>query len=172
MSDYCRKNISSSVVCLSVVTRMYCDKTAEVRMVQFSLKCTAQCRRSLLAKFNDEIRRGSSRSGAQLKLGWSDFWLSASCSRKQCEIELMCGNSSLIGSHIWVFDCNKNGWSWMTLNVNLLLCRQCYAYFTKWLRLKSRGFRYKVALYFSYLRIKFDDETARESLQISSIICE
>jgi len=29
---------------------------------------------------------------------------------------------------------------------------------TKWLRLKSRNFRYKVALYFSYLHIQFDDE--------------
>jgi len=29
---------------------------------------------------------------------------------------------------------------------------------TKRLRLKSRGFRYKVALYLSYLHIKFDDE--------------
>jgi len=29
---------------------------------------------------------------------------------------------------------------------------------TKRLRLESRGFRYKVALYLSYQRIKFDDE--------------
>jgi len=29
---------------------------------------------------------------------------------------------------------------------------------TKRLRLESRGFRYKVALYCSYLHIKFDDE--------------
>jgi len=29
---------------------------------------------------------------------------------------------------------------------------------TKWLRLKSRGFRYKVALYLSYPRIEFDYE--------------
>jgi len=45
----------------------------------------------------------------------------------------------------------------MTLNVNLLLCRQFYA--TKWLKLESRGFHYKVALYYSYLPIKFDDDT-------------
>jgi len=31
---------------------------------------------------------------------------------------------------------------------------------TKRLMLESRGFRYKVALYVSYLRIKFDDETS------------
>ena len=29
---------------------------------------------------------------------------------------------------------------------------------TKRLRIESRGFRYKVALYLSYLRIKFDDK--------------
>jgi len=29
---------------------------------------------------------------------------------------------------------------------------------TKWLRLESRGFRYKVALYLSYLQMKFDNE--------------
>jgi len=41
----------------------------------------------------------------------------------------------------------------MTLNVNSLLCHQ-----TKRLRLESRGFRYNVALYLSYLHIKFDDK--------------
>jgi len=29
---------------------------------------------------------------------------------------------------------------------------------TKWLRPESRGFRYNVALYLSYLHIKFDEE--------------
>jgi len=33
-------------------------------------------------------------------------------------------------------------------------------------RLESCGFCYKVALYLSYLPIKFDDEIKRESLQI------
>ena len=37
---------------------------------------------------------------------------------------------------------------------------------TKQLRLESRGFRYKVALYLSYLHIKFDDEIRREFLRI------
>jgi len=32
---------------------------------------------------------------------------------------------------------------------------------TKRLRLESRGFRYKVALYLSYLHIKLDDEISR-----------
>jgi len=30
---------------------------------------------------------------------------------------------------------------------------------TKWLRLESRGFRYKFALYLGYLHINFDDKT-------------
>jgi len=36
------------------------------------------------------------------------------------------------------------------------------------LRLESRGFRYKVALYLSYLHIKFDNEIEMESLRISA----
>jgi len=35
----CCHNMSSVVVCLSV-TRVYCDKTAEARIMQFSLKCS------------------------------------------------------------------------------------------------------------------------------------
>jgi len=46
----------------------------------------------------------------------------------------------------------------MTLNVNLLLCCQGYACVAKLLRLESRGFCYKVALYLSCLHIKFYDE--------------
>jgi len=61
----------------------------------------------------------------------------------------------------------------MTLNVNSLLCRQSYAccYQTGEAR-KSRGFRDKVALYLSYLHVKFDDDIIRESLRISSIISD
>jgi len=40
----------------------------------------------------------------------------------------------------------------MTLNVNLLLCHQCYAYCDQTAVAKITRF------YFSYLRIKFDDE--------------
>ena len=43
---------------------------------------------------------------------------------------------------------------------------------TKQLRLASRGFCYKVALYLSYLHIKFDDEIRRESLWILRIISD
>ena len=44
----------------------------------------------------------------------------------------------------------------MTLNVNLLLCRQSYACCDQ--TAESRGFRYKVALYLSCPHIKFDYE--------------
>jgi len=37
---------------------------------------------------------------------------------------------------------------------------------TKWLRLELHGFHYKVALYISYLQIKFDDEIQRWSLDL------
>jgi len=37
---------------------------------------------------------------------------------------------------------------------------------TKRLSLKLRDFRYKVALYLSYLHIKFDDKIHREFLRI------
>jgi len=46
---------------------------------------------------------------------------------------------------------------------------------TKWLRLESRGFRYKVPLYLSflsYLHIKFDDEIETKFFRISSIISD
>jgi len=49
----------------------------------------------------------------------------------------------------------------MTLNVNSLLCRQtelCVLIVTKGMRLESRDFRYKVALYLSYVHIKFEEE--------------
>jgi len=58
----------------------------------------------------------------------------------------------------------------MTLNVNSLFCWQCYGFVTKRLTLESRGCPYKVALYLSYLDIKFNDEIKWESLRISNII--
>jgi len=57
----------------------------------------------------------------------------------------------------------------MTLNVNLVLCRQCYAYYDKMAEVKILWFSLKVALYLSYLHIKLDDETQR-ILQIPNII--
>jgi len=74
----------SSVVCLSV-TRVYCDKLAAVRIMQFSQKISPILVSSP-AKFDDKIRRGPSIWG--LKVEWGGFQLCDIISRKQCEIEL------------------------------------------------------------------------------------
>ena len=66
---YCHK--MSSVICLSV-TLVYCDKTAEVRIMHFSLECSSRTY-SLLAKFAAKIRRMSSRSGVQIMVGSFKF---------------------------------------------------------------------------------------------------
>jgi len=73
------------VVCLSVMTRVYCDKMAEARIMQFSIKCSPML--SLLsAKFDDEIRRRSPRQGGSNYGGVVfDFAMHAG---KRCEIEL------------------------------------------------------------------------------------
>jgi len=39
---------------------------------------------------------------------------------------------------------------------------------TKWLRLESRGFRYKVAPYLSYLHVKFDDKTKENPFEFQA----
>jgi len=39
---------------------------------------------------------------------------------------------------------------------------------TKRLRLESRGFRYKVALYLSYLHVRFDDEIKGNPFEFQS----
>jgi len=59
----------------------------------------------------------------------------------------------------------------MTLNVNSLLCRQCYACCDGTAE-TLRGFCYKVALYLCYLRTEFDNEIQRASIRISSIILD
>ena len=46
----------------------------------------------------------------------------------------------------------------MTLNVNSLLFHQSYACFDQTAEARITRFRYKVALYLSYLHIKFEDE--------------
>jgi len=87
-----------SVVCLSV-TRVYCDKTADNRIMQFSPKCS-QIINSLPVKFAEEILRGPLDRG--LKAGWGVFLTLRS--QKWCEIELRW----LIGNHMWAFDCHKS----------------------------------------------------------------
>jgi len=56
----------------------------------------------------------------------------------------------------------------MTLNANLLLCRQCYTYCDQTDEARITRFLYKVALYFSYLHIKFDDEIKRQSFEFQA----
>ena len=41
----------------------------------------------------------------------------------------------------------------MILNINLLLCRQFYAYCDKTAESRITGFCYKISLYFSYLQV-------------------
>jgi len=78
---YCHK--MSSVVCLSSVTRVYCDKMAEARIMQLSLPCSLS---SKPAKFDYEIRRGHHDCG--LKLGWGGFRFRDAISWRWSEIEL------------------------------------------------------------------------------------
>ena len=82
---YFRKMLSV-VVCRLSLTRVYRDKTAEARIMLFSLKCS-----SLPAKFDSEIRRKF--EGVPL-IGGSNWGglvfdrVRDAVSRKRCEIEL------------------------------------------------------------------------------------
>ena len=44
---------------------------------------------------------------------------------------------------MWAFDCNKSQWPWMTLNVNLQLCRPWYAYIDQTAEAKIMQFSLK-----------------------------
>jgi len=77
---YCHN--MSSVVCLSVA-RVYCDKTAAVRIMQFALKCSPMPE-LLSAKFDDKIWKGLLDLGAKVR--WGGFRLHDAVSRKQCEV--------------------------------------------------------------------------------------
>jgi len=76
---YCNVRLLSQYVvclsvCLSVVTRVYCDKTAGLKLGSCSFHYNVvQCLSSSPAKFDDEIRRGSLNWG--LKLGWGGLCL-------------------------------------------------------------------------------------------------
>jgi len=61
------------------------------------------------------------------------------------------------------FRLQQKSFTLMNLNVNHCSVISVMRIVTKWLRLESRGFRYKVALYLSYLLIKFDDEIKKKS---------
>jgi len=86
------------------VPRVYCDKTAEARIMQFYSN-VAQCRTSLPAKFDYEIRRGPLDRGADLCGVVSDFAMLYFGNGAR---ESLGNNQSLIESHIWAFDCNKS----------------------------------------------------------------
>ena len=62
LAKWCNSIAMSSVICLSLiclsVTRVYRDKTAEGRIMQFSLKCSP-VPQSLPAKHDDKIHRNS-----------------------------------------------------------------------------------------------------------------
>jgi len=53
----------------------------------------------------------------------------------------------------------------MTLNVNSLVCHQSNGCFDQTAEARITGFRYKVALYLSYLHMKFDDKTKGNSFE-------
>jgi len=72
------------VICRLSVTRVYCDKMAEVIGLHSFNKNVAQCISSLSAVFYDKIRRCFDLG---LKVGWGNFGLRDAISRKQCEIE-------------------------------------------------------------------------------------
>ena len=77
--------LSSSVVCL-FITRVYCDKTAEAVIMQFSLKCSPMPQLFACQVWLRNSKGVSLISG--FNLGWGDFWLRDTISRKRCEIEL------------------------------------------------------------------------------------
>jgi len=60
----CIASSAIAIKCRLSATRVYCDKTAEARIMQFSIN-VAQCINSLPFKFDYEIQRESPRSGAQ-----------------------------------------------------------------------------------------------------------
>ena len=137
--------LSWDVVCLSSVTRVYCDKTAEAKIMQFWLKCSPM---PYLFACQAWLRNLKGFHMIGLKLAWGGFWLRDAISRRRCEIELR-----------WQLITDRLSFSIMTLNVRVhCSVIRVMRVLTKLLKLESRGFRSKVALYFSYLHIRFDDE--------------
>jgi len=144
------------IYCLSSVTQVYWDKTAEVRITLFPLTLSAKSDVGFLD-------RG-------LNLGWGGFWLCDSISRKRCEIELTWQLITNRKSYYGLSTATKVldlEWPWTSIHWFVV---RVVRVVTNWLRLESLGFRYKVALYLSYLRIKLDGEIQQESFRISNII--
>ena len=108
------------------VTRVYCDKTTEVRIMQFSLQYSAMpCLIACQVRWRNS--NGFPSIGSSDWDGVVFYRICDAVSRKRCEIELrwqlITNRKSYVG-----FQLQNSRWPWMTLNVNLLLCRQCYAY--------------------------------------------
>jgi len=78
---YCHKMLS--VVSLSVM-RVYCDKTAEVRIMQFSLKCSPMPELFAYQVWWRNLR-GFPRSGVQTRVRW---FSTSQCYVRNCKIEL------------------------------------------------------------------------------------
>jgi len=151
MSGYCHN--MSSVVCLSV-TQVYCDKTAEVKIIQFSLKCNPMlnaltlCLPSLMTKFKGDPSIGGSK---KLQLEWGGFRLRDAVYRKRCEIELrwklITDRKSYMGSWLQQKSMTLNDLERQFTAVSSILC----VLWKNRLRLELRGFRYKVALLHLFL---------------------
>jgi len=94
-----------------------------------------------------------------LELGWVGFWFRDAIFRKQCEIELR-----------WQLITNRKSYMSFRLQQKSMTLNDLKRQFTAlwsvlcvlrpngWIKLESSGFYYKVALYHSYLLIKFDDD--------------
>jgi len=60
----------------------------------------------------------------------------------------------------------------MTLNVNLMVCRQSLAYCYQTAKVGITRFSLESTIHLNYPHIKFEDEVKRDSLQSPSIISD
>jgi len=166
--QYCHKMLSVFLLTSSSVRWVYCDKTAEDRIMQFLLKCSPM---SWL--FGSQVRwRNWSfpRSGAQIGVGWFsiDF---ATLYLGRCEIELrwqlIINRKSCWLSTATTVDDLK--WPWMSIYCFIVRVMRIVA---KRLRLELCCFLCKIPLQLGYPHIKFYDEIRRESIRILSIISD
>jgi len=126
--------------------------------MQFSLKCS-----TVPSLFACQVWWQNSKAASSiwgLKVGWGGFRLCDAISRKWCEIKLRWQLITNRKSHLSIATQIDNlEWPWMSIHC-CVVSVMCVV--TKSLRVESRDFHYIVALYFSYLHIKFDDEIKRK----------
>jgi len=137
-------------VCRLSVTRVYCDKTAEVRIMQFS-RIVVRYLIPLPAKFDDKIRRNPSIWGYNYRMWWFQL---------HCKVRYYRKILSSVCRSFVICDASLSS----VISVIRIV--------TKRLRLELSCFHYKLALHLSYQHITFDDEINRESLRIPSIILD